>query len=100
LVAAGLVISARRAELALLFVVVFTLVYLPVIQLEEQHLAKLFPVYTEYAASVPMLWPRWHSGIATQKPAFSWRLYWSNREYQAALGYTLGVLFLLWRALR
>src|SRR5262245_23895638 len=43
LVAAGLVIASRRWLLAALFAAVFALVYLPVIELEEQHLGELFP---------------------------------------------------------
>ena len=37
-VAAGLAIAARRWELAVLFAVVFGLIYLPAVELEEQHL--------------------------------------------------------------
>jgi hypothetical protein len=33
-------------------------------------------------------------------PPFEWRLYWKNREYQAAAGLAVGMLFLLWKALR
>jgi protein-S-isoprenylcysteine O-methyltransferase Ste14 len=43
LVAAGLAAASRSPGLALLFAVVFLLVYLPVIQNEEQHLRKIFP---------------------------------------------------------
>ena len=43
LVAAGLVVGSRSAGPRLLFAAVFALVYLPVIELEEQHLRKLFP---------------------------------------------------------
>src|SRR5262245_40875172 len=42
LVAAGLVIAARSAWLGILFAAVFLLIYLPVIELEEQHLRRLF----------------------------------------------------------
>src|SRR5215472_6634973 len=59
LVAAGLAIASRSIWLALLFGAVFLLVYLPVIQLEEQHLRDIFPEYVEYAGRVPALWPRW-----------------------------------------
>ena len=45
LVAAGLAIASRSPGLAALFVVVFLLVYLPVIQNEEQHLRQIFPEY-------------------------------------------------------
>src|SRR5471030_75612 len=47
LVAAGLAVAASSAGLAALFALVFLLVYLPVIQNEEEHLRNIFP---EYAA--------------------------------------------------
>src|SRR5690349_4696672 len=43
LVAAGLAVASRRAALAVPFAAAFALVYLPAIELEEQHLRKLFP---------------------------------------------------------
>src|SRR5512141_2516040 len=58
LVAAGLTIAARNVYLGALFAAVFVLVYLPVIQLEEQHLRRLFPEYATYADHVPPLLPR------------------------------------------
>ncbi len=57
-VAAGLVAAARNAWLAAVFALVFLLVYLPVIQLEQQHLRRLFPEYAAYAREVPALAPR------------------------------------------
>src|ERR671915_93842 len=48
LVAAGLVIAAQRMELAILFAAVFAFIYLPAIEQEEQHLAKLFPEFSTY----------------------------------------------------
>src|SRR5436309_1385352 len=42
-VAAGFAIASRRWELGILFAAVFLLVYLPVVELEEQHLRELFP---------------------------------------------------------
>src|SRR5271154_645236 len=41
IVAAGLVIASQRWVLAGLFAAVFVLIYLPVIELEEQHLSNL-----------------------------------------------------------
>jgi protein-S-isoprenylcysteine O-methyltransferase Ste14 len=100
LVAVGLAMASRRAELAVLFAAVFALVYVPVMQLEEQHLRKLFPHYPDYAARVPALWPAFRSHRANQEGRpFRWRLYWKNREYQAAMGYAAGLAFLLWKAL-
>lgn len=98
LVAAGLAVASRSLGLAGLFAAVFVLVYLPVIQLEEQHLRKLFPVYPFYATSVPALWPRWPRGPAWSRPPFEWQLYMKNREYQAGAGFAAGIVFLVWKA--
>ena len=95
LVAAGLVIAARNLWLGALFAAVFVLVYLPVIQLEEQHLRRLFPEYQAYSAQVPILWPR--LGARSNPGTFRLAQYWKNQEYQAALGLILGIAFLIWR---
>jgi protein-S-isoprenylcysteine O-methyltransferase Ste14 len=92
LVAAGFVIASRRWWLAILFGAVFLLIYLPAIELEEQHLRELFPEFTGYAERVPALWP-------TLDPAklggrFRWDLYVRNREYQALIGFLLGAALL------
>ena len=97
LVAAGLVVATRRVELAILFGAVFFLVYLPVIQNEEQHLRKLFPSYEEYARKVPALAP-YKAGIGGAGH-FRAKLYVRNQEYQALLGYLAGLAFLIWRAI-
>src|ERR1700731_1259380 len=73
LVAAGLVVASRRWLLAVLFAAVFLLIYLPVIELEEQHLRHLFPRFQVYAEHVPALWPT----LSAPKPdhRFEWGLY-------------------------
>ena len=95
--AAGFVIASRRWELGILFAAVFVFIYLPVVQLEEQHLAGLFPAFANYTRRVPQLIPR----APRQKSAkhFSWNLYRYNREYQALLGFLAGVALLAWKAL-
>ena len=98
IVAAGLVIASRRWELALIFGAVFAFVYFPVIELEEQHLRKLFPNFREYATRVPMLLP---SGRKTDgHERFDIRQYWRNEEYNAGLGYLAGLTLLVWKAWR
>ncbi len=97
LVAAGLVVAARSAGLGFLFAVVFVGIYLPVIQLEQQHLQTLFPDYAQYAARVPVLLPRLTP--AGERRSFRWAIYVRNREYQAAAGFLAGALWLLWKAL-
>jgi protein-S-isoprenylcysteine O-methyltransferase Ste14 len=96
LVAAGLVIAAKRWLLAGLFAAVFLLVYLPVIELEEQHLSALFPEFAGYATRVPMLCPCLKAGPGSER--FRWRLYMRNQEYQALAGFLAGAAFLLWKA--
>ena len=99
LVAAGLVVAARSPWLGALFAAVFVFVYLPVIQLEEQHLRRLFPEYGAFADRVPALWPRLRAVQDTGAHRFRWALYVKNREYQAALGFAAGAGFLLSRLL-
>lgn len=100
LVAAGLAAASRSVGLGALFAAVFLGIYLPVIQLEQQHLRSLFPQYGAYAARVPALLPRLTKPYdGGQRRAFQWALYVKNREYQAAAGFLAGALFLLWKAL-
>ena len=100
LVAAGLAIAARSIGFGVLFAAVFVLVYLPVIQLEEQHLRRLFAKYGGYAAEVPAFWPRLRArrspGQRISNP-FRTSLYLTNKEYNAGAGFAAGVLFLLWK---
>lgn len=97
LVAAGLVFATRRWLLAALFAAVFLLIYLPVVELEEQHLAELFPNFRSYAARVPAFIPSLHAKATVQR--FRWNLYLKNREYQALLGFLIGEAFLLLKVL-
>lgn len=93
LVAGGLVIASRRWLLAALFAAVFLLIYLPVIELEEQHLRTLFPNFAAYAQRVPALWPTLRPAKSNER--FLWSRYLRNREYQALLGFLAGAAFLL-----
>jgi protein-S-isoprenylcysteine O-methyltransferase Ste14 len=94
--AAGFAVAAWRWELAILFAAVFLLVYLPVVELEEQHLRKLFPAFAAYTGRVPRLWPN----LGGAKPAakrFRWTMYRKNREYEALAAFVVGVAVLLWK---
>lgn len=95
--ALSLAVAARSIGLGLLFAALFALVYLPAIELEEQHLASILPGYAGYAARVPMLLPRWPESFRPDR--FSAALYRKNREYQALLGWSLGAVWLVVRAL-
>jgi protein-S-isoprenylcysteine O-methyltransferase Ste14 len=94
--AAGFAIASREWPLAVLFAVAFVFIYLPAIELEEQHLRKLFPEFAGYADRVPALLP-------TVRPLrksghFRWNLYIHNREYQAFIGFCAGAAYLIIRA--
>jgi protein-S-isoprenylcysteine O-methyltransferase Ste14 len=97
LTAAGLVIASRRWELGVLFAIVFLLIYLPVVELEEQHLRSLFPEYDGYAKRVPKLLPRFSSSNGKR---FRWSIYVRNQEFQAPLGFLAGAIVLFWKAYR
>jgi protein-S-isoprenylcysteine O-methyltransferase Ste14 len=99
LVAAGLAIASRSPWLGALFAAVFLFVYLPVIQLEEQHLRRLFPEYEAYAAEVPALFPRLRRFSPKNPNPFRVGLYLTNKEYQAGVGLIAGMLFLFWKML-
>jgi len=96
LVASGLVIASRRWLLAGLFAAVFVLIYLPVIQLEQQHLRQLFPSFAAYSRRVPSLWPALRPVKSGAR--FQWKLYLRNQEYQALLGFLAGEAFLIAKA--
>jgi len=98
LVALGLVIASREPALAVLFAAAFGLVYLPAIELEEQHLRELFPDYAKYAERVPRLSVR----IPGERNSASFRLslYRKNQEYQATAGYLVGLALLVWKVWR
>lgn len=99
MVAAGLAMAARSGWLGALFAAVFLFVYLPVIQLEEQHLRAIFPEYAAYAAQVPALWPRLTAAPPKNPNPFRAALYLKNKEFNAGAGFAAGVLFLLWKLL-
>lgn len=93
IVATGIVIASRDTWLALIFAAVFLLVYLPSIELEEQHLRGKFSSYAEYAERVPRLIPRWR--WAGARSSFSWALYRRNEEYKAFIGFVVALLWLI-----
>jgi protein-S-isoprenylcysteine O-methyltransferase Ste14 len=100
-VAAGLAIASRRWAVGALFAAVFLLVYLPVVELEEQHLRSLFPEFEGYARSVPRLFPRLAARQREEThKRFRWSLYCRNREYEALAGFLVAAAVLVWKTLR
>jgi protein-S-isoprenylcysteine O-methyltransferase Ste14 len=97
LTALSLAAAARSILLAVLYAALFVLVYLPAIELEEQHLTQILPGYAAFAARVPRLIPHWPAAFGPDQ--FSPALYRKNREYQALLGWSIGAVWLVIRAL-
>lgn len=93
IVALGIVIASRSLWLAVIFAISFLLVYLPSIELEEQHLRDIFPQYASYASRVHRFLPlaKWQG----REARFSFALYLRNREYKAALGFLVAVAWLI-----
>lgn len=96
----GFALAARSWWIVAGIVLLFLVIYLPVIRAEEVFLRGRFPQFDGYAREVPSLLPR---GSRFGKPSgsFSWDLYWKHREYNASLGSVamMAVLLakMLWR---
>jgi len=81
----GFALAARSWWIVAGIVVLFFVIYLPVIRAEEIFLRERFPQFEEYAREVPVFFPRM-SGFGKRSGSFSWGLYWKHREYNATLG--------------
>lgn len=88
LIAFGFALAARSWWIAVVLMILFAAIYIPVIRSEEAYLRSVFPGFDAYAAAVPRLWPRVRAagGSKTTKGVFSWELYRQHREYNALLG--------------
>ncbi len=81
----GFALAARSWWILAGIVLLFFVIYLPVIRGEEGFLRERFPQVDEYAREVPSLFPR-VSRFSQRSGSFSWELYWKHREYNATLG--------------
>lgn len=97
----GFAVAARSWVLGLVFVCFFILIYGPVMRREESFLRRQFgEPYERYANHVSLFFPtlRIPSNApenSTSKDGFQWERYWRNHEYEAALGYMCGLVFLV-----
>ena len=86
LLGVGFTIASGVWWLALIFIVLFLGIYLPVMRVEAEDLTQIFGAdYDEYKQNVPLFFPRltpWKN--STEK--FNFQLYLRYREYRAALG--------------
>ena len=87
IVGTGFAIAGGRPLVGAALVLFFILWYLPVVEEEERHLAKILPGYDEYRRRVPKLWPAITPRYSAGEP-FRFALYRKNREYQALIAFT------------
>lgn len=93
MLAAGFAIAARSWWIVGIMLLMFAVIYIPVIAGEERYLRQSFPEYDDYARHVPRFLPRL-TPYGSQPGAYSSARYWKHREYQAGLG-CAGVLAIL-----
>ena len=102
ILAAGAAIATNSWPSALILSGYFALFYSVVIRKEEQELrARHCAAFDEYAKAVPLFFPRFTPAKLPSHAtgAFSFAQYNKNREYRAAIGFLLMLIFLLltWR---
>jgi hypothetical protein len=93
LMAVGFAVAARSWWVVGVMLLLFGLIYVPVIAAEERYLRQTFPEYDEYARHVPRMLPRF-TPYVRQQGSYSSARYWKHREYQASIGCAvmLGIL--------
>ena len=95
LIGIGLVLAGAQWVLGVVFVIFFLVVYVPVMRREERNLRQRFgQSFDEYATTVPLLFP-YRKPHRLSQEKFEWKQYRKNHEYEAALGYLAGVVFLV-----
>lgn len=104
LLALGFAIASANMVLGAGLMVVFLLVYWPVILREEAFLKQKFrDAYAGYGPQVPLFFPDLRK-IGSAGKGFRLQLYRRNHEYKAALGFAVMSLLLLlkmvWRGVR
>jgi protein-S-isoprenylcysteine O-methyltransferase Ste14 len=85
MMAAGFAVAAGSWWIVAMMVVMFALIYVPVIAGEEGYLRQTFPEYADYARHVPRMFPRL-TPYGNQQSAYSSARYWKHREYEASVG--------------
>ena len=85
MLAAGFAIAARSWWIVAVMLLMFAVIYVPVIAGEERYLRQTFPDYDDYARHVPRILPRF-TPYGSQQSAYSSARYWKHREYEASIG--------------
>ncbi len=94
--ALGCAIASGAWWLPVLFGIVFLLVYLPVMELEEKHLLRVLPGSANYVDRVPLFFPM--KPPISSPARFAGSLYLRNEEYKALGAFAIVIAFLAWRA--
>ena len=96
LVGIGFAVAARSWWVGGVLVVMFFLIYMPVIRDEERFLREKFPQFEEYARRVPRMLPQMTPARSASHDAggFSLPLYLKHREWNALLG-AVGIVVVL-----
>jgi len=86
LIAIGFAAASGVWWLAILSLILFLSIYLPVMYVEAEELEEVLgEEYREYAAAVPLFFPRLKPWKKSER-GFDFQLYLKNGEYNAALG--------------
>lgn len=93
LIALGCAIASAQSIVVAAVFALFFLIYVPVMEQEQEHLGKLFPGYADYAARVPLLLPRPPRTGSPHK--YSGHLWRRNKEWKAWYGFLAVEVFLL-----
>jgi protein-S-isoprenylcysteine O-methyltransferase Ste14 len=96
ILAAGFAVAARSWWIAAITILIFIVIYVPVIAAEERFLRQTFPEYEDYARFVPSLWPRL-TPFPGPPGSFSAALYCKHREYNALVGCLAVVVILVFK---
>ncbi len=101
ILAAGFVVAGASVWAAIVIAGYLALFYPAVIRREEAELQEHYGEdFKRYASAVPLFWPAFRRfGPSNGAEKFSAQLYRRNREYQAAVGFLVGIA-LLWARMR
>ena len=96
LMALGFTLTSGRFFLLILFLLLFVLLYRPVMRREEKELCDEYGEdYLSYREQVPLFLPgRPRPDSGDEAAPFSWIRVWENREYNAIVGYFIISLLL------
>jgi protein-S-isoprenylcysteine O-methyltransferase Ste14 len=95
LIAVGFALAGRSWLAAALLAAYFIVFYAQVMRREESELrAQYGKAFDDYAASVPLFWPRLRVKPSPKGMQFSFAQYLRNREHHAAIGAVLTIAVL------